>query len=158
MTRLAVGMLLVGLSASGAAAQWTPWPSSPESPPNIDNPSPPIAAAFKHDDGGKLFVICDTGTKLISIGVEEPRARWQPGTTMDVTTRADTGASNGPSHGVVIDSTRLIIKEQSTRDLSTMRQAKAFFVMDAGGYARTYPTDNFRKVVDPVLAACGGHF
>ena len=158
MTRLAVGMLLVGLGASAAAAEWVPWPSSPDSPPNIDSPAPPVVAGFKHDDGGKLLVICDTGTRLISIGVEEPRAHWQPGTPMDVTTKADTGASNGPSHAVVIDPTRLIIKEHSTEDLRTMGQAKASFVMDAGGYARSYPMENFRTVVAPVLAACDGHF
>jgi hypothetical protein len=37
-------------------------------------------------------------------------------------------------------------------------KAKSFFAIGAGGCARICPTANFRKAVDPVLAACGDHF
>jgi len=117
-----------------------------------------VAAGFKHDDGGALIVMCDTKAKLMSLGIEEPRASWTAGTPMEVTTKADIGKTNGPSHGVVIAPTRVIVKDDSTWDLSTMGDAQAFFAIGVGGYARIYPTENFRKAVDPVLAACGDHF
>jgi|ERR1700722_680924 len=150
MTRLALGALLVGLSASAAVAEWKSWPIS------ADNPL--VAAGFKHDDGGTLLVICNRKTKLMSIAVEEPRAHWEPKTPIEVTTRADTGESNGPSHGFVIAPTRLVVEEQSTWDINTMSHAKAFFAMGAGGYARIYPVEGFREMVEPILMACGDHF
>jgi len=151
MKRLVVCALALGLATLQAASgEWRSWPSSKD--------SLFVAAGFRHDDGGALIVMCDPEAKLMSIGIEEPRASWTAGTPMEITTKADTGRTNGPSHGVAIAPTRLVVKEQSTWDLSTMGNAKSFFAIGVGAYARIYPTANFRKVVDPVLAASGDSF
>jgi hypothetical protein len=137
-------------TANAATGEWGPWPSPKD--------SSFVVAGFKHDDGGALMVMCDPKTKLMSLGIEEPRANWAAGTPMEVITKADTGQSNGPSHGVAIAPTRIIVKDDSTWDLSTMGNAKASFATGVGGYARIYPTTNFKKAIDPVLTACGDHF
>lgn len=130
--------------------EWGPWPSAPD--------SPFVAAGFRHDDGGALVIMCNTKEKIMSLGIEEPRASWTPKTPMEVTTKADTGQTNGPSYGLAIAPTRVVVKDDSTWDLSTMGNARVFFAIGVGGYARIYPIANFRKFVDPVLAACGDHF
>jgi hypothetical protein len=137
------------VASEADVGDWGPWPNSKD--------SPFVAAGFKHDDDGALIIMCDTNAKLMSLGIEEPRASWKAGTPMEVTTKADTG-TNGPSHGVAIAPTRLIVKDDSTGDLHTMGKVQGFFAIGVGGYARIYPTANFRKAVDPVLAACGDHF
>jgi hypothetical protein len=145
---LALPLLLQFVAANAATGEWEgPW-----------NDKDLVAAGFSHDDGGALVVICDTKAKLMSLGITEPRASWTAGTPMEVTTKADTGETTGPSHGVVTAPKRVIVKDDSTWDISTMGNAKVFFGIGVGGYARIYPTENFKKVVDPVLAACGDHF
>ena len=156
MKRVALGALLLAGSISAAAAQWMPWPPSPESPMSVD--LPPVAAGYKHGDGGVLVVACDTRRKRMWIGLHEPRARWQPGAPIDVTTRTDTGASTGPLQGVVTDSSYLRSEQQPALVVRTMDQAKGSFAVTAGGYERIYLMENFRKMVDPVLSACGEHF
>ena len=136
MKRAALAAFLLASSASAAVAQWMPWPPSPSSPMSVD--LPPVAAGYKHGDGGFLVVACDTRRKLMWIGVHEPRARWQPGAPIDVTTRADTGASTGPLQGVVTDSSYLRSDQQPELVLRTMDQAKGFFAVTAGGYERIY--------------------
>jgi len=150
MRRLVIGAVIVlGVATAHAATgEWDgPWHDKDY-----------VAVGFSHDDGGALVVVCDTKAKLMSIGITEPRASWTVGTPMEVTTKADTGLTNGPSHGVVTAPTRVIVKDDSTWDINTMGDAKVFFAIGVGGYARIYPTANFRKFVDPVLAACGDHF
>ena len=39
-----------------------------------------------------------------------------------------------------------------------MGKAVVFFAMGAGGYARIFPTQNFKALMDPVLRACGDHW
>jgi TPR repeat protein len=139
------------LAASEAVpGEWGPWPSPKD--------SPLVSAGFRHDDGGALVVMCDTSKRLISIGLEEPRAQWRTGEPMSVTTRADDGTQMQPSTGVVIGPTRLVVGEESTWDLHVMGQAKSFFAIGVGGYARIFPTVNFRKVTETVLRACGDHW
>ncbi len=150
MRRLVIGAVIVlGVATANAATgEWEgPWHDKDF-----------VAAGFSHDDGGALVVICDTKAKLMSLGITEPRASWTAGTPMEVITKADTGQTNGPSHGVATGPTRVIVKDDSTWDLSTMGNAQVFFAIGVGGYARLYPIANFRKFVDPVLAACGDHF
>jgi hypothetical protein len=144
--------LVLGLATSEAiSADWQPWPSPKD--------SPLVAAGFRHDDGGAFIVACDTKARLISILIEEPRASWQAGATMPVTTRADDGTERKPaSTGVVIGPTRLVIKEDSTWDLWTAGQAKAFFATGVGGYARIWPVGNLKRATDSVLKACGDHW
>jgi hypothetical protein len=122
------------------------------------NDNPLVAANFKHDDGGTLVVMCDTNTKIVSIGLDEPRAHWQTGASMQLTTKADEGSELTPSTGLVIGPTRIVVKYQATFDLWTMSQAKNDFVVSVGDYARIFPAANFKTVVDPVLRACGDHF
>jgi hypothetical protein len=148
--RLLVSTLLILISISAAkAAEWGPCPATA---PGL------VSTCFMHDDGGTLYVACNTNKKLMSIALMEPRATWQQGAPMDVITRADDGSQYAPSHGVVVDQHGVIVEKDSTWDLSTMGKAKAFFIVSVGDYARVFPTANFRKLVDPVLAACGDHF
>src|SRR3954469_4922502 len=50
-----------------------------------------LGVGYVHDDEGALFVLCDPNTKLISILLNESRAKWTAGTTMNVITKTDTG-------------------------------------------------------------------
>jgi hypothetical protein len=127
---------------------WGPWPSDLTA----------VAAGFKHDDGGALIIQCDKTKRFMSYVLEEPRAHWQKGAPISVTTKADDGATTGPSAGVVIGPTRLVVGEQSTWDIVTMGNAKTFFAIGDGVHARVFPTANFRTALDPVLRACGDHW
>jgi hypothetical protein len=110
--------LVLGLATSEAiSADWQPLPTPTD--------SPLVAAGFRHDDGRAFIVACDPSARLIFVLIEEPRASWQEGARMPVTTRADDGTERKPgSTGVVIGPTRLIIKEDSTWDLWTAGQAR----------------------------------
>ena len=116
------------------------------------------AQIYTHDDGGALFILCDTSKKLISYLLVDPRAHWEKGKPVSLTTKADDGSQSGPSTAVVIGPTKLVVGEQSTWDISTMDKATAFFAMGDGVYARVFPAANFRKVTAPVLQACGDHW
>jgi hypothetical protein len=95
---------------------------------------------------------------LISILIDEPRASWTKGATMPVTVRSDDGTQLTPSTGTVVNPTQIVIREQATFDLATMGKANKFFATGVGGYARIFPTANFKKATAPVLAACGDHW
>jgi hypothetical protein len=56
-----------------------------------------------------------------------PRAHWEKGTPVSLTTKADDGSQSGPTAAFVIGPTKLIVGEQSTWDISTMGKATAFF-------------------------------
>ena len=75
-----------------------------------------------------------------------------------MTVRTDEGSQSGPSTGLVIGQTRLVVEQQSTWDIVTMGTAKTFFAIGDGAYARIFPTANFRDAVEPVLNACGDHW
>jgi hypothetical protein len=146
LTRLLACSLTLGFAASEAiCAEWRPLPTSEYL----------VAAGFEHSDGGALVIMCDTKNNLISISLVEPRAQWQPGEPIKVTTRAVDGGELLPSTGVVVASNQLVIDGESTADVLIMGQTKAFFAIDAGEYARIFPTANFRKATAPVLGACG---
>lgn len=146
-------LLLIGLIfgwSTAWAAEWGPWPTSPAG--HI------VAAGYKHDDGGALVVMCDRASKLISLGLQEPRANWTPGSPKKFMTRADDGTQLNEDVGIVLDKTLLILKEPSTWHLSAMGKASATFAVGTGEYARIFPVANFRKAIEPVLAACGDHW
>ncbi len=145
---IAVVVGLLGFTSSVAmGAEWGPWPAPKD--------GSFAAAGFKHDDGGALVIVCNTRARLISILIEEPRARWNKGATMSVTVRSDNGTELKPSTGVVTGPTQLIVQEQATWDLWIMGKANKFFATGVGGYARIFPTANFKPITAPVLAACG---
>jgi hypothetical protein len=154
---LTSGFLVVvvpyGTTLAGQGA-WGPW-----SNPNMPSA---VADAFVEDDGGALIIACNTTNKLISYILKEPRANWQKGTKIKITTRADDG-SETTSTGYVIDPTALAVTEQLTSDISaigisTMGKATTSFGMGDGVYARIFPAVNFRKSMEPVLQACGNHW
>jgi hypothetical protein len=117
-----------------------------------------VGADFTHDDGGALIIICDTGKRLISYLLVDPRAHWEKGASVSLTTKADDGSQSGPSAAVVVGPTKLMVEEQSTLDIAIMGKATAFFAMGDGVYARIFPAANFRKATAPVLQVCGDHW
>lgn len=130
--------------------KWIRWAM----PPGV----PAVGAGFKHDDGGTLVIACDPSRHLMSYALGEPRANWQRGSTIEVTTRADDGTQAGASKGIVLTSTALTVLEQSTWDIYVMGKSKAFFAMGVGGYERIFPVADFRATLDPVLQACNDHW
>jgi hypothetical protein len=150
MLRILVGLPLV-FAASAAISGDQVWGPSLL-------PSRYVGADYTHDDGGALIIMCDTTTKLISYLLVDPRAHWEKDAQVSLTVKADDGSTSGPSTGVVVKPTAVGVGEQSTFDINTMGKAKMFFAMGDGVYARVFPTANFRKAVEPVLAACGDHW
>lgn len=155
MSRTLMKALLVALpivsAASAAVCGNQAWGPSPL-------PSGFVGADYTHDDGGALIIMCDTTKKLISYLLVDPRAHWEKGTQVSLTTKADDGSTSGPSIAVVVRPTALAVGEQSTFDINTMGKAKMFFAMGDGVYARIFPTANFREATAPVLQACGDHW
>lgn len=135
----------VAVAGEGEGA-WGSW-SSPSTPALV-------GAAFTDDDGGALLVACDRTKKLIGYVLREPRANWEKGSQIGVTTRADDGSQTGPSKGVAINSTSLAVGEEATSDISTMGKGTVYFEMGAGGYARNFPATNFKAALEPVLRTC----
>jgi hypothetical protein len=133
-------------SSPPAGGEWVLFPSDDAST---------VAAAFEHNDGGGLIVMCSTKQKLIAIVHKEPRANWKKGETIDVITRDDDGVGAGGAHALVISPMELIVRNDSTFDLWSMGNAKRFFTVSAGDYARIYPAKNFKRATEPVLQACG---
>jgi hypothetical protein len=121
-------------------------------------PSGFVGADYTHDDGGALVILCDTSKKLIAYLLVDPRAHWEKGAPVSLTTKADDGSQSGPTAAFVIGPTKLIVGEQSTWDISTMGKATGFFAMGDGVYARIFPAANFRQATTPVLQACGDHW
>ena len=146
---LAVGALALTTSL-GMSAEWARWSTS--------DASALVAAGFKQDDGGSLMVMCSPKTNLVSIGLEEPRAHWETGASINVIVKPDEGTTLKPSTALVVDPTRLIIKNEATVDLFKMQHSKYFFSTTVGDFVRVFPTANFITVVDPILRACGNHF
>jgi hypothetical protein len=151
LMKAVVAALPIVSAASGAFCGDQQWgPSS--------LPSGYVGADFTHDDGGALVILCDTSKKLISYILIDPRAHWEKGTPVSLTTKADDGSQSGPTAAIVIAPTKLAVAQQSTWDISTMGKAKIFFAMGDGVYARVFPTTNFREATAPVLQACGDHW
>jgi hypothetical protein len=113
-----------------------------------------VGVQFVHDDNGSLVVVCDTREKLIRIIHTEPRANWKEGDTVGVTTKDDDGVGTGTSRGMVMSSNMVVVMNESTFDLWTMGNAKRFFTVSAGNYARIYPATNFKRATEPALRAC----
>jgi hypothetical protein len=155
MFRTAMKALLVALpivsAASAAICGNQAWGPSPL-------PSGYVGADYTHDDGGALLIMCDTTKKLVSYILIDPRAHWEKGTPVSLTTKADDGSQSGPTAAIVIGPTKVGVGEQSTWDLSTMGKAKMFFALGDGVFARIFPTANFREATTPVLQACGDHW
>ncbi len=106
LQRLACAVPLIFLSYVAVAGEgaWGPW-SSPSTPALV-------GAAFTNDDGGALLIACDKTKRLIGYVLREPRANWEKGSQIRVTTRADDGSQTGPSRGVAINSTSLAVGEE----------------------------------------------
>jgi hypothetical protein len=116
-----------------------------------------VGVGYVHDDEGALFVLCDPNTRLISILLNETRAKWTAGTAMNVIAKADTG-DEYTAKGKTAGPTQLIVGEEATFSLNTMGKARASFIVGNGEYARVFPAANFRQAAEPVLAACGDHW
>jgi len=121
-------------------------------------PSGFVGADYTHDDGGALVILCDKSKNLISYLLIDPRAHWEKGAQVSLTTKADEGSQSGPTAAFVLEPTKLIVEEQSTWDISTMGKATSFFAMGDGVHARIFPVANFRQATTPVLQACGDHW
>jgi hypothetical protein len=117
-----------------------------------------VIATFKHNDGSELAVICSTDIKRLIISLQLPQAKWTAGQGIDVITLPDSGQQPSPSGGFITGPTQVVLKHDPTFDLWTMAQAKDFFKLSVGDFARVFPTANFRNAVDPVLKACGDHW
>jgi hypothetical protein len=139
---------LVLATTEAMCADWEPAPKIPNQP-NF------VAARYVHDDGGSLVVLCDTQEKLIRIMHIEPRANWTEGDTVNTTVMDDDGISTTSKYGQALNRRAVIIMNESTFDLIRMGQAKRFFTVSIGNYARIYPTANFKRITGPVLQACG---
>jgi len=109
-------------------------------------------ARYRHDDGGSLLVVCDTSNKRIRIMLKEPRANWKEGDAVGVITKNDKGDGNNTSKGQAVSSTVVLAQ---ANDLWTMSNARRFFMVSAGNYARIYPAAGFKSATEPVLRACG---
>src|SRR5581483_10993865 len=94
----------------------------------------------------------------LSIAFELPQAKWTAGQGIDVMTLPDSGQEPSPSGGFITGPTQVVLKHDPTFDLWTMAQAKGWFKLSVGDFARVFPVENFRKAVDPVLKACGDHW
>ena len=144
-TKILLAAFALGLPATAAlCADWTPAQRS-----NL------IGVQYVHDDGGALIIVCDSRGKLIRIMHVEPRASWTEGDTVNETTMDDDGISTTSKYGKAISPNAMIVENESTFDLFRMGQAKRFFTVTIGNYARIYPTANFKRASEPVLRACG---
>lgn len=145
-------VLMVVLTSSAARAMGGEWSALP-----WRHDSSIVSASVKNDDGGMLVVTCDTTSKVMSLRLDEPRARWQVGTPLSLITKADAGAAFVPSKGVVTAPTQIVVKAQSNRAIQTMGKAKVFFIVDVGDYSRIFSTSNFKTAIGSILHACGDH-
>jgi hypothetical protein len=150
LIQVACAMFVVVWPHAVSSQAWAPWSLS-------DYPSY-VGVQFVHDDGGALTILCDKSKHLMSYILTEPRASWVKGSIIEVKTRADDGSELSPSRGHVLKSDTLTVLEESTWDINTMGKAAVFFAMGAGGYARIFPTQNFKTLMEPVLRACGDHW
>jgi len=147
-TQHCVVALLTALALAPAAAVAGEWR-------NGAAPDQHHVFASYDNNGVSLVVTCDTVSKHVSISVVDPKARWPQGQVIDVITLPDSGQEVSPGHGYVIGPTQFTVNQQAAFDLWTMAQAKSAFRLSAGDYVRSYPADNFRAAIEPVLDACG---
>ncbi len=117
-----------------------------------------VIASFKHNDGSELSVICSTDKKRLTIAFRLPQAKWSAGQGIDVIALPDSGQQPSPSYGIATAPTQVVLKYDTNFDVWTMAQAKEFFKMSVGDFARVFPAANFRSAVEPVLQACGDHW
>jgi len=117
-----------------------------------------LIASFKHTDGAELSVICSIHNKRLTIAFLEPHAKWTAGQGIDVVALPDSGQQPSPSYGIATAPTQVVLKHDTTFDVWTMAQAKGFFKLSVGDFARVFPVTNFRGAVEPVLKACGDHW
>src|SRR5215470_14331437 len=103
-------LLVIVFGASPATcAEWELIPTPKE--------QPYLFADFKHDDGGRLIVMCSKEENWISVSFAEPRAQWKKGESINLTTRSDVpiagisgdGTQPTPATGVVIGTSQLMI-------------------------------------------------
>lgn len=145
MLKIIICAAALGLPATEAlCADWAPVQT-----PNL------VGVQYVHDDGGALIVVCDSRGKLIRILHTEPRANWTEGDTVNTTTTDDAGISTTSKYGKAISRIAIIVENESTFDLFRMGQAKRFFTVSIGNYARIYPATGFKRATEPVLRACG---
>jgi hypothetical protein len=139
--------LAFALAASAAVSgEWSTWPGSNST----------YVAVGIEQDGAGLILICDTNRMLVSIGFEEPHARWQKGAPVEMVTIPDGTMPLPPSHGIVIGPTRMIVENDAA--WRTMGQARKSVAVTVGDYSRVFPVANLREAVEPVLRACGDHW
>jgi hypothetical protein len=144
--RLACGLAFALATSEVFAGEWGAWPHSNRT----------YVAAGIEQDGAALIVICDAERMRISLGFEEPHARWQKGAQMNVVTIADGTKPLPPSQGVAIEPTRVIVDNDAI--WRTMGQARQSVAITVGDYGRTFPVANLRNALEPVLQACGDHW
>jgi hypothetical protein len=77
--QLACGLAFALATSKVFAGEWGAWPHSNST----------YVAAGIEQDGAALIVICDAERMRISLGFEEPHARWQKGAQMNVVTIAE---------------------------------------------------------------------
>jgi hypothetical protein len=145
MKRLALTLALMFATSAALGGEWATWVV----PNGVD------VLAEIEQDGAQLVMVCNAKLKLVWIGFREPRANWQKGAEIGVVTRSDEGSQwPAPSHGIVMESTRVMIIEDAITDLWLMGKAKTSFTISAGGYTRAFDVTNLREVTERVLAAC----
>ncbi len=105
-----------------------------------------------------MSVVCGADDKRLTITYRQPLAKWTAGEGIDVITLPDSGQQPSPSYGLITGPTQVVLKHDPTFDLWTMGQAKDFFKLSVGDFARVFPAANFRSAVAPVLKACGAHW
>src|SRR5271166_977778 len=146
MKQLGCGLALALAASDAFAGDWGSWPGSDST----------FVAAGIEQDGAALIVICDTERMRISLGFEEPRARWQRGERMDVVAVADGTKPLQPLQGVVIEPTRVVVENNA--NWWAMGQARHLVAITVGDYVRIFPVANLRKALEPVLHECGQHW
>jgi hypothetical protein len=141
--KLALLLPVVFASSPATSGEWKIIPT-PKAPGYL-------FAEFKHDDDGRLFVMCDKEAKLITIGLVEPRATWKTGESIKITVRSDVpmehvsgdGRQPEPSTGVVIGPTQLGIYPDNDSNwdfiIMVMALAKDHFTVSAAGYRALSP-------------------
>jgi hypothetical protein len=145
MKRLALTLPLMLATSAALCGEWATWAV----PDGAD------VLAEIEQDGAQLVMVCNAKRKLVWIGFREPRANWQKGAEIGVVTKSDEGSQwTTPSHGIVMEATRVMIIEDAITDLWVMGKAKTFFTISAGDYTRAFAIANLREVTERVLGAC----
>jgi hypothetical protein len=128
--------------------RWVRWPTDRTA----------VAGGFKDDDGGSLVIACETNSKLLLLTLVEPRASWQGATPMRFMTKIDDGTQLNETMGSVTSPMQLVVRTDVASHVAAMGRAAVSFTVGTSDYARSFPAANFRRSIEPVLAACGGHW